>query len=63
MMPDILRHVPRKGENLMSAKKNVKKIVEFLAIKSAKMACGTASTNDFCQTKEPENLKKYFSKR
>lgn len=47
----------------MSAKKNVKKIVEFLAIKSAKMACGTASTNDFCQTKEPENLKKYFSKR
>lgn len=27
----------------MSAKKNVKKIVEFLAIKSAKMACGTAS--------------------
>ena len=47
----------------MSAKKNVKKIVEFLDIKSAKMACGTASANDFCQTKEPENLKKYFSKR
>lgn len=36
----------------MSAKKNVKKIVEFLAIKSAKMAYGTASANDFCQTKE-----------
>ena len=44
----------------MSAKKNIKKAVEFLAIKSAKMACGTASTNSFCQTKEPENLKKYF---
>ena len=46
----------------MSAKKNIKKAVEFLAIKSAKMACGTASTNSFCQKKEPENLKKYFGK-
>lgn len=46
----------------MSVKNSVKKAVEFLAVRSAKLACGTASQNNFCQTKEPENLKKYLSK-
>lgn len=46
----------------MSAKKSIKKAVEFFAVKSAKMACGTASTNYFCQTKEPKDIKKYLGK-
>lgn len=41
----------------------MKKAVEFLAVKYAKMACGTASANNFCQTKEPANLKAYFEKK
>ncbi|MDY4813671.1 MAG: cyclic lactone autoinducer peptide [Ruminococcus sp.] len=40
--------------------KMVKKVIGALAIKSAKVAAGTASTNAFAQPKEPENLKKYF---
>ncbi|MGN0476822.1 MAG: cyclic lactone autoinducer peptide [Ruminococcus sp.] len=42
--------------------KMVKKVVGALAIKSAKVAAGTASANIFAQPKEPENLKKYFKK-
>lgn len=42
--------------------KMVKKVVGALAIKSAKLASGTASLNNFAQPKEPENLKKYFKK-
>ena len=42
--------------------KMVKKVVGALAIKSAKIASGTASTNNFAQPKEPANLKKYFTK-
>ena len=31
----------------------VKAVVKALAVKSVQFACGTASTNHFCQTKEP----------
>ena len=33
----------------------VKAVVKALAVKSVQFACGTASTNHFCQTKEPNN--------
>lgn len=46
----------------MSAKKSIKKVVEFIAVKSAKVACGTASTNNFGQPKEPAGLKAAFKK-
>ena len=46
----------------------VKAVVKALAVKSVQFACGTASTNHFCQTKEPKsvNIKSvniYFKKR
>lgn len=46
----------------MSVKKTLKKAVEFIAVKSARMACGTASTNNFGQPKEPAGLKAIFKK-
>lgn len=46
----------------MNVKKTLKKAVEFVAVKSAKMACGTASTNNFGQPKEPAGLKTIFKK-
>jgi len=43
--------------------KNIeKKIVEKAAINAAKMAAGTASANNYHQTKEPKNLKKFLTK-
>lgn len=42
--------------------KKIKKIVEVLAVKSAKFACGTASANNFGQPKEPANLKAMLDK-
>ncbi len=47
---------------MTKSKKLAKKIVEAAAVKSAKIACGTASTCNFCQTKEPKNLKSCFKK-
>ena len=45
----------------------VKAVVKALAVKSVQFACGTASTNHFCQTKEPTKEPKsvniYFKKR
>ncbi len=43
-------------------KKAMKKVVELLAVKSAKMAAGTASVNHFGQPKEPAGLKAAFKK-
>lgn len=48
---------------MKTAKQKASKVVEFFAIKSAKIACGTASFNYFCQPKEPETLNKFFSKK
>lgn len=42
---------------MKNKKQKLKKIVEVVAIKSAKTACGTASVNFFGQPKEPKNLK------
>ena len=36
----------------------VKAVVKALAVKSVQFACGTASTNHFCQTKEPRQKPK-----
>ena len=47
----------------MNLKKTLKKAVEFVAVKSAKMACGTASTNNFGQPKEPVSLKILMAKK
>lgn len=47
----------------MSLKKAFKKAVEFVAVKSAKMACGTASVNLFGQPKEPACLKAILAKK
>ena len=41
----------------------VKAVVKALAVKSVQFACGTASTNHFCQTKEPKSVNIYFKKR
>lgn len=47
----------------MSVQKTLKKAVEFIAVKSARMACGTASTNNFGQPKEPACLKVLLTKK
>lgn len=47
----------------MNVKKTFKRAVEFIAVKSARMACGTASTNNFGQPKEPACLKALMSKK
>ncbi len=42
----------------MKVRKNIlKKAVEAVAVKSAKVACSTASAYFFGQPKEPKNLK------
>lgn len=46
----------------MSLKTSMKKAVEYIALKSAKFACGTASTNNFGQPKEPAMLKTMLRK-
>lgn len=38
--------------------KFLKKVVEIAAVKSAKLAAGSASLYGFCQPKEPSNLSK-----
>lgn len=48
---------------MKSMKNHLKKAVEFVAIKSVKIACGTASANHFCQPKEPENIKLITNKK
>ena len=40
----------------------VKAVIKALAVKSVQFACGTASTNHFCQTKEPQSVSTYFKK-
>ena len=43
--------------------KNIaKKLMEKVAISAAKAAAGTASINNYHQTKEPKNLKKLLKK-
>lgn len=42
------------------SKQKLKKMVEVVALKSAKTACGTASVHFFGQPKEPKNLKTIF---
>lgn len=42
---------------MKNSRQKLKKMVEVVAIKSAKTACGTASTYFFGQPKEPKNLK------
>lgn len=46
----------------MSLKKGVKKVVEYLALSSARIACGTASAKNFGQPKEPAMLKAMLKK-
>lgn len=47
----------------MRAKIIIKKAIEYIALKSAKIACGTASTSNFGQPKEPAMLKTMLRKR
>lgn len=47
----------------MNAKKSLKKALELIAVKSARIAGGTASANLFAQPKEPAHLKKLLQKR
>lgn len=48
----------------MKKSRNVfKKAVEAVAVKSAKTACGAASTYFFGQPKEPKNLKQMLKKK
>ena len=47
---------------MVKAKGKIKAAIKTLAVKSAKFACGTASTNHFCQTKEPQSVRTYFKK-
>lgn len=47
---------------MKKAKELAKRIVGAVAVNSAKIACGTASANNFGQPKEPKNLKSYFKK-
>lgn len=47
---------------MKDSKQNLKKMVEVIALKSAKLASGTASANFFGQPKEPKNLKSILKK-
>lgn len=47
---------------MKKSKKTAKRIVEALAVKSAKFASGSASLCGFGQPKEPENIKSILKK-
>lgn len=47
---------------MKKTEKKVKGLVEAMAVRAAKVACGTASFNRFCQPKEPANLKAILEK-
>lgn len=47
---------------MRNLKQKLKKMVEVVAIRSTKVACGTASINFFGQPKEPKNLKAILNK-
>lgn len=52
-----------RGEILMKdSKQKLKEMVEVIALKSARLASGTASANFFGQPKEPKNLKSILKK-
>lgn len=48
---------------MKKTKNTLKRAVEAVAVKSAKVACGTASLYFFGQPKEPKNLKQILKKK
>lgn len=47
---------------MTTSKGVLKKVVKSVAVRSAKIGCGTASIHFFGQPKEPKNLKQILKK-